>query len=306
MARPERSGRRGLITLLTALLLCGVLSAVHRQAGRTPGRDPVPGAVRDAALVPAQLGLARFARWWQVNVASFVSSPRLARENVRLQAQVVALTLQNQQLQMAQAENHRLRALLRFQDKSPLPLLAAEVVALKPRPELDTMTLARGLSDGVRAQTVVLAPNGALVGQVVPRSASLGPVPDLDLSYHSCSVLLLTDSASSVGAQASRPGKSGPVGIVQGDRAGHLLMTDLPRQADVLPGDSVTTSGLGGVYPKNIPIGTVLSVTFDAARSLKTARVRPAADFDHLQEAFLWIKPPPVPDTDTPLPEAGP
>ena len=126
----------------------------------------------------------------------------------------------------------------------------------------------------------MLSPDGALVGQV------------LDVSPRACSVLLLTDAGSSAGAEVVRPGtalkKNVPrIGICQGDRAGHLLLTFPRIDADVLPGDRVVTSGLGTVFPKGLPLGTVVAVSTDKTRSVKTAMLRPAADFDHLEQAFL-------------------
>ncbi len=288
MARPERP-RRGVLPLALTLLLCGALSVLHRQSERARGHDPVTGFVRDAALVPAEGVTLRVGRWWRLHVSSVFAGPRLARQNAALQAQVSVLTLQDQRLLAAQAENARLRVLLHYEKKAHVPLLAAEVVALKPSTQTDTLILDRGARDGVEAQTTVLGPNGALAGQV------------LEASPASCVVLLLTDSGSSVGALASRRGKAGPVGICQGDRAGHLVLTDLPRQGDVRPGDAVSTSGLGGVYPKGVRIGTVLSVVFDKTRSLKTALVRPTVDFDHLEDVFLLSRPAPAPpDTSAP------
>lgn len=283
MARTERSGRRGL-TLLVTLLLCGGLSALHYRIERGHGHDPVTGAVRDAALVPAQGLTMQIGHWWHEHIASAFNGPSLARQNTALKAQVAVLTLQNQRLTAAQAENVRLRQLLQFQQKSDRAPLAAEVIALKPSALNDTLTVSRGLRDGVRRQTIALGPNGALVGQVI----------DIDLSHSSSSVLLLTDSGSSVGAQVVHPGKPGAVGICTGNRTNRLVLTDLPRDADVRPGDVVTTSGLGrdgGVYPKGIRIGIVLSVVADQTRSLKTAQVKPAVDFNHLEDVFLLIPP---------------
>ena len=285
MRQRERGGSRPGLALLLTLLLCGALSVVHRHAQNAARPDPVAGPVRDAALVPAQGAGVRVSRWWRTNVLSAFAGPRLAHRNNALQAQVADLTLQNQELQKAQAENARLRRLLAFQEKSPLPLLAAEVVALKPSVQTDTLTLSRGLADGARPHGTVLAPDGALVGQI------------LEASGHSCTALMLTDSNSSVGAQVTRPGLvNGPVGVCQGDRSGRLLLTYLAHEADVRPGDAVTTSGLGGVFPKGLPIGKVLSVTFDRTRSVKTAQIKPAADFDHLEEAFVL----PAPGPDAP------
>jgi rod shape-determining protein MreC len=294
MARSERSARRGGVPLLVALLLCVAVSLLHRHSEAAHRPDPVTGLVRDAGLVSAQEITLNIERWWHTHVASAFNGPHLAAQNTALQAQVSALTLQNQRLLKAQAENVRLRQLLHFQSKSDRAPLAGEVIALKPSPLLDTLIVDRGLRDGVGRRTVVLGPNGTLVGQVI----------DVDLSHGSSQVLLLTDANSSVGAEAVRPGRpGGAVGICVGDRAGHLTLTDLPREADILPGDFVRTSGLGGaggVYPKGIPIGVVQSVAFDKGRSLKAALIRPAVDFDHLEDVFLLTQPsPPAADDST-------
>lgn len=278
MAHSDRSSRRAWIFLLV-LVLCGGLSVLHHYSERTHGRYPVAGFVRDAALVPAAELTMAVGRWWELHIASLFDGPRLARHNAALTAQIAALTLENQRLAAAQVENSSLRHLLDFQQRSNRDPLAAEVVALKPSTEIDTLVVARGARDGVASQAAALGPNGALAGQV------------LDSSRYSSSVLLLTDDASSVGAQVVRSGKAGPVGICQGNREGPLQLIDLPRDADVRAGDFVSTSGLGGVFPKGIPIGTVLSVKLDRTRSLKTAQVKPAVDFDHLADVFLIISP---------------
>lgn len=288
--RPQSSAPRRLLTLALALLLCGALAALHHA--RSGSGDPVSGTVRDAALVPGQTLTLRVQQWWTAHVSALGNGPRLARENAQLKAQVHALSVQARDADAAQTENARLRALLDFEAKTSRPLLAAEVLAVKPLPQADTLTLSRGRANGVRPQQIALAADGTLVGQV------------LDVSARSCSVLLLSDGNSSVSAQAGRPvllptdrlvspaGRRsvktlGPVGLCQGDRTGLLLLTDLPPQADVLPGDIVTTSGLGGIFPKGLKIGVVSSVTTDRTRSVKTCRVRPSADFDHLEDAWL-------------------
>lgn len=274
MNRRQGPDNRRWLVLLLALLLCAALGQLHRRSGRA---DPVTGAVRDAALVPAQTLTTRLDRWWQQHVASVFRGPALARQNAALKTQVQTLAEQNRQLSDARAENERLRHLLLFQKKSPRRLLAAEVVTLKPSPLADTLTLNRGVRGGARPHGIVLGPDGGLVGQII------------EASSRSSIVLLLTDSTSSVGAQALGRGAAGKIGLCQGDRSGRLRLTYLGADADVRPGDQVVTSGLGGVFPKGIPLGTVVSVTTDRTRSIKTARLKPAADFDRLQEAFLLL-----------------
>ena len=84
------------------------------------------------------------------------------------------------------------------------------MVALKPSPLSDTLTLNRGSESGIHPHSIVLAPNGALVGQV------------LNVSPGACDVLLLTDSLSSVGVLVHNHTPHGPLGLCQGDGQGHL------------------------------------------------------------------------------------
>ncbi len=288
--RPERDNRRGGILLLL-LLACGLLTALHSRAARRGESDPISGAVRDMGLVPGQGAAAQLGQWWRRSAGALLSGPRLARENADLKARVLDLSAQNKSLLTAQAENARLRQLLGFEQRTPRPLLAAQVVALKPNPRSDTLTLNRGSAQGVHPQSVVLTPNGVLVGQV------------LDVSARACDVLLLTDGGSSVGALVHNHTPRGPLGLCQGDGQGHLRVTYLRSDTLLHIGDAVTTSGLGGVFPKSLPIGAVASVFVDKTRSLQTAILRPAADYDHLEEVFLiQDAPPDGPASGAPVP----
>ena len=278
--RPERDNRRG-GALLLALLGCGLLTALHARSARQGRADPVSGAVRDMGLIPAQTLAAGLGRWWRQAPGALLAGPRLARENAALQARAQALAAQNRDLLAAQAENARLRVLLGFARRAPRPLLAAQVVALKPSPHTDTLTLNRGAAQGVHPHSVVLSPGGALVGQV------------LSVSPGASDVLLLTDSASSVGALVHNGTPRGPVGLCQGDGRGGLRVTYLRSDTPLRPGDAVSTSGLGGVFPKALPIGAVSAVSVDRTRSLQTAALRPAADDDHLEEVFVILDAPP-------------
>ena len=288
--RPERDNRRG-GTLLAVLLACGLLTALHGRAERRGYADPVSGTVRDLALVPGQTGLAMLGQSWHLSVGSLLSGPRLARENEDLKARILDLTAQNKELLSEKGENVRLRGLLGFQQRSPRPLLAAQVVALKPDPHADTLTLDRGSAQGVHEHSVIVAPNGALVGQV------------LDVSPRSCTVLLLTDGESSVGALVHNHTLQGPIGLCQGDGQERLRVTYLRSDTLLHVGDAVTTSGLGGVFPKAVPIGAVQTISVDKTRSLQTALLRPSADFDHLQEVFVLQEDAPAP---APVPVALP
>ena len=273
MRPPRDNWRFG--ALLLALAACGLLTALHARSAGHGQADPVSRTVQDRGLLPAQTLVARLGQHWHLSVGSLLSGPKLARENALLNAKVLELSAQNNDLRTAQAENIRLRHLLGFEQASLKPLLAAQVTALKPNPNFDTLILNRGSARGVHPRSVVLCPSGALAGQV------------LDVMPGSCNVLLLTDSGSSVGAVVKNHTPHGPVGLCQGLGGGRMQVAYLRSDAKLQVGDPVMTSGLGGIFPPAIPLGTVESISVDKTRSLQTALLRPAADFDHLEEAFV-------------------
>ena len=288
--RPVRD-KRPAGALLLALLACGLLTALHARSVQRGQADPVSGKVRDLGLVPGQTLVERLGRSWHLSAGSLLAGPKLARENAALNARVLELSSQNNSLLAAQAENARLRQLLGFEQVSTRPLLAAQVTALKPSPHFDTLTLNQGSAHGVHPRSVVLSPSGALVGQV------------LDVSPQSCTVLLLTDTESSVGALVHNHTPHDPVGLCQGQGSGRMQVTYLRSDAKLHVGDTVSTSGLGGVFPGALPVGQISSVFVDKTRSLQTALLRPAADFDHLEEAFV-IQSLPKPASPAPAPVA--
>jgi rod shape-determining protein MreC len=237
--------------------------------------------LRNDILAPPSGLFMKARRWCDLNVAARFRGPAVARENHRLQMQIAVLSEQNRDLADQQIENARLRALLQFESRSPLKLWPAEVIALKPSSLRDSVTLAIGDRRGVVRRMAVLGPTGALVGQVT------------DVTRETCDALLLTDDLSSVGVailpQNRAPAASGGevVGICSGNRSPMLDLIDLPQNADIRPGDRVVTDGLGSVYPAGIEVGTVTTVGTDIATLMKSAKVAPTADLDHLQDVFV-------------------
>jgi rod shape-determining protein MreC len=275
-----RAPRRGSWALLLFIIVvCGVLAIVHKRLDHGGHADPVIGMVRRVFLDPPSRAMERMRAWGDDSVLALFRGPRIARENRRLKSQIAALSQQNRDLQAQAQENVRLRQMLALRARSPLTLLAAQVIALKPSSFRDTLTLDRGASSGVTQRMPVLDSAGNLVGQVI------------DVTPDSSDVLLLTDDLSSVGSLVvpQRRAATGPTvsGISQGERAPLLNLVDLPQDADVRVGDEIVTSGLGAIYPKNIPVGAVTSVGIDQATAQRSAAVTPNADLDHLQDVFI-------------------
>lgn len=236
--------------------------------------------LRRYLLAPPAHAVAIGRDWWTIDIAAITKGPRLARENARLASQIAILSEQNRALAADEAENKRLRALLGFRSHIATVLWPAEVIAVKPSPLRDSITLSIGDVDGVKRKMVVIGPTGSLVGQVT------------DVTRTTSDVLLLTDDLSSVGVRIvpnnPPPGKLPPtVGICTGDHSAMLNLIDAPQNADIAPGDRVVTSGLGSIYPAGVPVGTVQTVSEDSDTLLKGARVVPDTDFDHMQDVFV-------------------
>jgi rod shape-determining protein MreC len=278
------------VIFAVALIICGVVTFIRHQYGKHGHVDPLTNVTRRILFEPVLKGIHSLTDVWQTDVASLFRGPSLARRNRRLESEVAYLMQQNRVLSDESIENMQLRALLTFKSKDPRPLLPAEVLSLKPFADRDTAIFSRGTDDKVTVMQPALDQNGYLAGQVT------------DVGSTTCDVMLLTDSLSSVAARvvdtsangnapstntAIHPQVPAIVGICVGDHSNLLQLTDLPPTANVNVGDAVVTSGLGEVYPKDIPIGKIVKVDFDQTRYLKSAVVLPYADFNHLQDGFL-------------------
>jgi rod shape-determining protein MreC len=131
---------------------------------------------------------------------------------------------------------------------------------------------------------------------VVTEKGLVGRV--IEVGGHWAKVLSIIDSQSAVSAIAQR---SRDNGTLQGDTTlydgeGLCRMVYLPQDATVREGDIVITSGLGDIFPKGLPIGTVVGVENEPFAVYQTARIQPGVDFEHLEEVLV------IGDT-IPLPE---
>jgi len=183
-------------------------------------------------------------------------------------------------------ENERLKALLDFKEENPdLTVYGARVTGKSPGNWFNTLTIDRGSEDGVAVDMAVVTDKG-LVGRVI------------EVGGRWAKVLSIIDSQSAVSAIVQR---SRDNGTLQGDTTlydgeGLCRMVYLPQDATVREGDIVITSGLGDIFPKGLPIGTVVSVENEPFAVYKTALIQPGVDFEHLEEVLV------IGDT-IPLPE---
>lgn len=200
------------------------------------------------------------------------------KENEVLRRELHELKLQVNRYREADLANQRLRALLNFKKSIATPLLPAELVAFDPSGWFQTILIDKGSSDGVAQDMAVVSAEG-LMGRVI------------GVSSHHAKVLLILDANSAVDALIQRSRVRGVlVGLGGRDLC---LLKYVQRNEDVQVGDQVISSGMGGVFPKGLLLGTVQEVVRGSSGLFQRVEVEPAANFSRLEEVMVVIQPPP-------------
>ncbi|MBI9020492.1 MAG: rod shape-determining protein MreC [Verrucomicrobia bacterium] len=190
----------------------------------------------------------------------------LAEENRLLNEAVVKLQAESRVRDTLEEENLRLRGLLEFRNQQSIELIPAQVVTRSISGWWQSLGLGKGTSSGIRANHAVISPDG-LVG----RTAGVSP--------HSAEVLLVSDPACNVSARISRTGSFGLVVGRGVNLKGYPVaqMRFIHKDTPVRVGDEVVTSGLGGVFPRDILIGYVEEIHTEEAGLYQVAELLPQA-----------------------------
>lgn len=194
----------------------------------------------------------------------------------RLQSQLSQLQAERWRVQELVEENRRLRKLLGLVSDLAQPYTAAEVIAIGGSNWFHTVVINKGAREGI--------PQGA---PVVYHEGLVGRIWEVR-SHHSI-VLLITDRHSAVGVTLSN--HQGVYGIVKGTGRKLCELVHLSRHTVPRKGEVLVTSGLGGVFPKGIPVGEVISVS--TATEPITVKVRPFLNLDELREVIVLTELPP-------------
>ncbi len=278
------SRRYGGRIFLSIIILAMFITSIAWTSGERKELTILESVVRDG-LAPLQRSVTAVSN----SVTGFFSSVwnigTLLEDKKRLEKEVEQLQARVRELEEQEYQNLRLRQALRFQEqtKSQYSLEMATVVARDRRNWYKTLTISKGASSGVTPGMPVVTSKG-LVGHVTA------------VSGRTATVLLVLDNRSAVGAlvQINRT-----LGVVEGtgDQTGNLRMIHLPKDAPVRPKQVVVTSGLGGLFPKGLPIGKIEDIKIESNGLMKYALLKPFADFEHLEEVFIvkGVLPPEVP-----------
>ena len=251
--------RHGVVAFVFFLLLGFLI----RQAPLTV-RQSIVSTVLGTVFYPAQ--------WVVSSVESFRSvlaeNEHLKEENARLRQETYYASEGLQELT-------RLHTLVRFDDKWDYPIVTARVVGHNPGRFLTTLVINRGTMHGVKENMPVFSMNG-LVGKITKAA------------YTHSRVQLLVDPNLKLSVLER---KSRVVGFLE-SVDGHLLTAMIPSHAGVEEGDTLITSGLGGIFPKGIPVGIVKAVRKSDLDVMRQMDVSPFQEFTALEEVFVMEKEP--------------
>lgn len=196
----------------------------------------------------------------------------LQDQNAELEEIIAQFQSELVQLREIESDYNRLAALVDYtRSTEDMEFLAADVISFDQSARLRTIAINRGTRNGLEVGMPVVTDQG-LVGRIIQVSATASRV------------LLITDQSSFISARLQT---SRAQGSIQGSLTGNLIMIDIPLDASVAEGDLVITSGLGGNFPADLPIGQVESNRRFEFELGQEAQVRSLVNFETLEIVLI-------------------
>jgi len=193
--------------------------------------------------------------------------------NVELNQRLIQLSMNMARYMEDHYENTRLRRMLDFDLQLPYRLVPAEVIGLQPGMAVKTVVINAGIKKGVSYNMPVVSADG-IVGKTI------------EVSENSAVVQLLIDNNCKVSVidQNTRA-----MGIIRWQGGKLLEMGDVPIESGVEVGDTIVSSGLGGIFPPGLLVGSVVFTQNREATLFKDVMVKPSVDFGSLEEVFVVV-----------------
>jgi rod shape-determining protein MreC len=266
----QRSGYLFLAVMLAHILL--ISTQVNSRSG-----VPVLEGFAFGVLSEIQRGVSAMVSGVSRIWSGYVVLRRASDENDELRRRLAAAEIQVQE-QRAQADRARgLAELLELRKAMPLTTAAAQIIGGAAVPGFRTVTIDKGVRDGLKADMAVVAPAG-IVGRIVMPGG------------RSAKVQLLIDRNAAAGALVERTRAQG---VVVGDGENRLQMEYVSEVSDIIVGDVVVSAGIDGIYPKGFVIGRVESIE-KSGPAYRRIVIRPAVDFSALEDVLVVLTPAPA------------
>lgn len=242
------------------------------------------GPLKQAAayiVIPFQKGIATVGGYLSDRSEELSQLRDVLAENQALQAQIDALTIENNQLLQDRYELSNLRTLYDLdQEYSDYKKVGARVIASEADNWFYSFTIDKGEEDGIQVNCNVMAGSG-LVGRVVSVGPNYAKVQSIISDTHNMSATVLAMSENMI--------VSGDLQSMQSE--GVIRFSLLSDNNKVSVGDKVVTSSISDKYLPGILIGYISSINTSANNLTKSGTIMPAVDFSHLEEVLVVMEP---------------
>ena len=261
------------ILVAVAVFLVGIMA----YAGANGRLTAAPQELLSVVLTPIQKVTAALSGGVGSVWEKYARIDEVLDQNTQLQAENAELRQQMVDYDRIKAENEAYKALANIQDaNSEASYVSGFVIGRDPLDEFGGFTLDKGAADGVEMNDTVISDKGYLIGTVA------------EVDTTSCKVLTILHPSFNAAGVVSRTRENG---IINGsaDYAGDGLctLTDLERSCETRAGDQIITTGLGGVFPPDLLVGTVQQVLPEASGKSSIAVIRPGADPRTVKHVFI-------------------
>lgn len=260
--------RRAALFFLIVLLLVGIILLPQNLRA-----DLLENPVM-SVLSPVQAKLTEVVQPLSSLTGYLGSVSELNEQKAKLESEVAQLTSEVARLREIESENKSLRGLVQWQSSNPeWHFLEAGIISRDPSNLVKSAIVNKGTKDGVKEGMTVLD-NGNLAGRVIRAFET------------SSKVMFVTDPSSSVNGMIQR---SRVLGVVKGKTGDRLVMDYLGQQDDVQMRDLVVTSGIGGGFPKGIPIGFATAIRGRDVEPFLQLDVEPLVDPAKIESVVIIL-----------------
>jgi len=256
------------ITAVLFLFLALVLLALYAREDR---QTSLVEKVLMQVAFPFQQGAQKTFLWFKEVGEDYVFLSRVQQENRDLRKVIDGLKEENNRLRESIQTDERLKKLSSFRSQFPYPSQLAQIYARGASSWFKTVLINKGAGNGV-AKDMAVATSEGVVGRVI------------EVSPGTAKVLLIIDPNSAVDVIIQR---SRAQGIMEGKIDEICILKYVQKNEDVQVGDIVVTSGLGGVFPKGLLVGTVSQVDPMRPGIFQYIEVNPSVDLAKLEEVLV-------------------
>ena len=261
------------ILVIVAVFLVGIMA----YAGANGRLTAAPQELLSVVLTPLQKVTSALSGGAASVWEKYTSIDDVMDRNEQLEAENAELRQQMVDYDRIKAENDAYKALARIQDtNSEATYVSAFVIGRDPLDEFGGFTLDQGSTDGVAVNDAIISDRGYLLGVVVEVDAT------------SCKVMTILHPSFNAAGVISRTRENGIItGSADYAADGQCVLTNLDRATEARKGDQVITTGLGGVFPANLLVGTVQEVVPEQSGKSSSAAILPGADPRTVKHVFI-------------------